>query len=463
MFVLITESFHNTCFFLYVRPRFYDPRWHWEYTRNASFLTDATLATADTNATVYALFKGLSEWWASHLKKEMVSGGGGSYIFSDLDDCAEEDTNYYNRPSRFKQADNVCNGTGFMDKWNITLINSTRPPTADPRITRNPGLSLAMAKKVLQAAVDASTVLGLDADRRAVWSDIAQHLAPTPRGSIPDPCEFRSPPRHGQTNCIKNASSRPITVLLEQEHPKGLTRGNPVVMQAIFPGERVGMDSSVMERRIARQTVETAGAALGAWTQSNSFPHTVNAAVRAGMDPREILGNLTKQLNVTMQNRNSPKGLLQFDGSQGQECAGASQAVNDMLCSSYSGYIHLFERWPLEEDASFTTLRTHGGFLVSASLHGGIVNNVTVTSEAGEPVVLVSPWASKSFAVKGEQGQAVAVAPGARQGTYTWKTTKGASYTVSPQDLVKRPRVAMHAWAVMTSSDSVDPQHHSRQ
>ena len=132
-----------------------------------------------------------------------------------------------------------------------------------------------------------------------------------------------------------------------------------------------------------------------------------------------------------MPNRNQPKGLLQFDGSQGQECAGASQSVNDMLCSSYSGYIHLFERWPQQEDASFTTLRALGGFLVSASLRGGVVANVTISSEAGEPVVMVSPWAPKVLAVKDAQEKSVVVTPGARLGTFTWETTKGASFTVT--------------------------------
>ena len=43
--------------------------WYWEYTRNATFLTDPTLATADPTATPYALVKGLAEWWVCHLTK----------------------------------------------------------------------------------------------------------------------------------------------------------------------------------------------------------------------------------------------------------------------------------------------------------------------------------------------------------------------------------------------------------
>ena len=36
--------------------------WHWEYTRNSTFLLDGSLATADTTATPYAMVKGIAQW-----------------------------------------------------------------------------------------------------------------------------------------------------------------------------------------------------------------------------------------------------------------------------------------------------------------------------------------------------------------------------------------------------------------
>merc|ERR1712216_486737 len=71
--------------------------WHWEHTRNASFLTDTTLATDDPTATPYALVAGLAEWWVCHFTKSTMPSG---YRYDDLDDCAYEDSDYYNRPSR---------------------------------------------------------------------------------------------------------------------------------------------------------------------------------------------------------------------------------------------------------------------------------------------------------------------------------------------------------------------------
>ena len=79
--------------------------WYWEYTRNATFLTDGTLATVDRAATPYALVTGLADWWVCHLTKEesppstasaaaaavagaSQGGAAATYVYVDLDDCA---------------------------------------------------------------------------------------------------------------------------------------------------------------------------------------------------------------------------------------------------------------------------------------------------------------------------------------------------------------------------------------
>ena len=135
--------------------------WYWEYTRNATFLTDPTLATADPTATPYALVRGLAEWWVCHLTKEEAPAAKDGYIFSDLDDCAYEDSNYCKhedsltltressatslrtdtRPSRHPQSQNMCNATGFAQRLNTS--NSSSP------ILRNPAISLGFILKVL--------------------------------------------------------------------------------------------------------------------------------------------------------------------------------------------------------------------------------------------------------------------------------------------------------------------------
>ena len=90
------------------------------------------------------------------------------------------------------------------------------------------------------------------------------------------------------------------------------------------------------------------------------FPEIVPAAVRAGVEPLWILGNISLRTNQTM----AESGVM----AEGAETQGATQGVNDMLMSSYDGMLRLFSLWPASEDASFTQLRAKGGFIVSAEL-----------------------------------------------------------------------------------------------
>lgn len=64
------------------------------------FLTDPTIATSGRTATPYARFKGIAAWWGCHLVKEPHPDAPDGYLYVDLDNCAYEDSNDYNRPSR---------------------------------------------------------------------------------------------------------------------------------------------------------------------------------------------------------------------------------------------------------------------------------------------------------------------------------------------------------------------------
>ena len=143
--------------------------------------------------------------------------------------------------------------------------------------------------------------------------------------------------------------------------------------------------------------------------------------MRAGLDPVWILNNMTEVIAATA----APNFML----AEGQECSGALQAVNDMLVSSYTGVLRLFDSWPAAEDASFTSLRAKGGFTVSASLRGGIVAPVTVASEAGESCSMLSPWAAGLSVIDSAGRKVDAVNIGG--GVWGWATTAGVVYTVS--------------------------------
>jgi hypothetical protein len=66
--------------------------------------------------------------------------------------------------------------------------------------------------------------------------------------------------------------------------------------------------------------------------------------------------------------------------------------LNECLMQSWNGEIRLYPNWPADRDASFTTLRAKGAFLVSAEQRDGSVQWVEVFSEKGAALHMRSPW-----------------------------------------------------------------------
>lgn len=61
-----------------------------------------------------------------------------------------------------------------------------------------------------------------------------------------------------------------------------------------------------------------------------------------------------------------------------------AQGIHELLIQSHRGYIEVFPALPVEwKDVSFRTLRAEGAFLVSAAKENGVVDQVTIKSEAG--------------------------------------------------------------------------------
>jgi hypothetical protein len=66
--------------------------------------------------------------------------------------------------------------------------------------------------------------------------------------------------------------------------------------------------------------------------------------------------------------------------------------INECMLQSYRGTIQLFPNWPAEKDAEFSSLRTVGAFLVSASIKKGEVGWIEIKSEVGSLLKLILPW-----------------------------------------------------------------------
>ena len=218
---------------------------------------------------------------------------------------------------------------------------------------------------------------------------------------------------------------------------------NPLDLYAIWPGEW----STKGMAALAQRTVLAMGA-LGSWQQGNALPEMVPAAVRAGVEPGWILGNLSARVNATMAQSGvmaegaETQGATQVSAAQHPVKASicsvvlsfGAQGVNDMLCSSFDdGIIRLFDHWPLDEDASFQTLRTQGGFLVSATLRSRVVETgVRIRATADGTATLADPpgW-SGGIVVKDGAGRTVPASAGSEPQTWTWPAKAGDAFVVN--------------------------------
>ena len=105
---------------------------------------------------------------------------------------------------------------------------------------------------------------------------------------------------------------------------------------------------------------------------------------------------------------------------------------------SEDGITKIFPNWYEDKDAKFVNLRAKGAFTVSAEYDGEAQEavNVTVTSEAGEDMTLVSPWA-EGMTVRDSKGSIVETEKGTvpnwedqENTAYTFATEAGETYTV---------------------------------
>ena len=73
--------------------------------------------------------------------------------------------------------------------------------------------------------------------------------------------------------------------------------------------------------------------------------------------------------------------------------------VNECMMQSYSGTIRLFPNTINLGPARFENLRAVGAFLISAAYDGQTVKQLSILSEKGKTVRIVTPWTGKSIRV----------------------------------------------------------------
>ena len=213
--------------------------------------------------------------------------------------------------------------------------------------TRNNTGSLALFRKILNLAVEASEHLKVDASLRAGWKEVADKLAPYPK--------FR-------------VESGEVLGANEKAFPR-YTRGDHGMYPGFYPvtlADEINLDSPAEERELISRTADVIG-----------HGNNANAYVLVGKSRDDIP-------------RRYAYGARQIESYT--ELASQINAVPERLMNSRSGRIHLFPVVPVYTVAAFRNFLARGGFEVSASRNEQGVGAVTVTARRSIPLQLMNPW-----------------------------------------------------------------------
>ncbi|MCC6094315.1 MAG: hypothetical protein LIV24_04735, partial [Eubacterium sp.] len=287
----------------------------------------------------------------------------------------------------------------------------------------DPVNSLGYLKTFFSFMPEISRDLGMDADRRQHWKEIAENLAPFPTGTLR---EIRDNPT------LWAEADVPIEQLVPDKWMDAAVfydegRGGkwsyhfPGNIMQIYPAGAIGLGSdpallqtawntvhvhALIEDSMAayRQDHDTGADDLdnekgsndphfrkaGAWNSTNLSCLFFPAAVRVGYDPEIIW----RELRDRIVHRGLANGFIDRNPHGIENLSTVPNTIQEMMLLSHEGVIRVFRVWPKKShpDAEFQNLWAFGAFQVSASLVHGEVSEILIRSHKGRKLVLENPW-----------------------------------------------------------------------
>lgn len=258
----------------------------------------------------------------------------------------------------------------FMDKCKVTPDGKVRlGPSFSPEHRSfgiyNGTCDIVYAKFAFQAAIQAATTLGKDAELVARFTKELARLPDYPTVNAPDP----------------------IVTDVEDEAP--IVYNIPVPILPVFPVGDVNWFSDQRVKTLFIRTLEQ--------TCCNGNNDSIMVPVARA---RLSLPDSARFMKEVFLKRACPNGTLnalpleQGHGFYTEEFAAAG-AVAELLLQSAGGVVRVWPAWPKDHDASFVNLRAQGGFLVSAEIRGGVTTVIRIKSTVGGKLRLLNPWTGK--------------------------------------------------------------------
>lgn len=184
----------------------------------------------------------------------------------------------------------------------------------------------------------------------------------------------------------------------------------PVNLMTVFPGEEHGLHSPQEIYMRAGRTylnhqneggndlvfLNLIGARLGMLDLDKFIGQIEYCRLPNGTCTKKLLQVHGRYSNTT------PFNVLADDGIW-IENFGLPAVVNECLLQSYTGELRLFPNWTADVDAEFQSLRAAGAFLVNARISQGTVEWIEITSEAGAPLKIISPWPDGATIISGSR------------------------------------------------------------
>ena len=215
----------------------------------------------------------------------------------------------------------------------------------------------AVVREILLNAIDASTVLGVDAKERKQWQEVLKKLAPYQVG------------RYGQLMEWSKDIDDPKDEHRHVNHLFGLHPGH--TLSPITTPELAKASKVVLEHRSDGATGWSMGWKLNQWARLHDGNHAYT-----------LYGNLLK--NGTLDNLWDTHAPFQIDGN-----FGGTAGITEMLMQSHMGFIHLLPALPdAWAEGSVNGLRAKGNFEVSMAWADGKLAEATIVSNVGGPCEL---------------------------------------------------------------------------
>lgn len=264
--------------------------------------------------------------------------------------------------------------------WHRPDGSYTAAPSTSPEhgpIDKGATFAHAVIREILEDAISASKVLGIDAKERRQWEEILKNLVPYQIG------------RYGQLMEWSEDIDNPQDQHRHVNHLFGLHPGHtisPITTPTLANASKV-----VLNHRGDGATGWSMGWKLNQWARL----HDGNRAYK-------LFSNLLK--NGTLDNLWDTHPPFQIDGN-----FGGTAGVTEMLMQSHMGFIHLLPSLPNEwHKGNITGLCARGNFEVDIYWDNNALQKAIILSKASSSCTLI--YADK---------------------TLSFKTTKGKKYEIS--------------------------------